>query len=142
HEHRPDPRRKGRPSARALTLRAAGAARALDWGHRSSAARAAREHRTGPRRKGRPSARALELADGVRGHRRSGARAAREHRTGPRKSLTRTHSGLLRLGTRGSALARAQAALVHEALVGRHPALRVETVYIRTSGDRGEREAR
>src|SRR5438093_1573366 len=55
---------------------------------------------------------------------------------------TRTHSGLLRLGTRGSALARAQAALVHEALVGRHPALRVETVYIRTSGDRGEREAR
>src|SRR5436309_997119 len=57
-------------------------------------------------------------------------------------SLTRTHSGLLRLGTRGSALARAQAALVHEALVGRHPALRVETVYIRTSGDRGEREAR
>jgi len=55
---------------------------------------------------------------------------------------TRTHSALLRLGTRGSALARAQAALVHEALVGRHPALRVETVYIRTSGDRGEREAR
>ena len=49
---------------------------------------------------------------------------------------------MLRLGTRGSALARAQAALVHEALVGRHPALRVETVYIRTSGDRGEREAR
>ncbi|TMB50914.1 MAG: hydroxymethylbilane synthase, partial [Deltaproteobacteria bacterium] len=48
----------------------------------------------------------------------------------------------MRLGTRGSALARAQAALVHEALVGRHPALRVETVYIRTSGDRGEREAR
>src|SRR5947209_9897937 len=55
---------------------------------------------------------------------------------------TRTHSGLLRLGTRGSALARAQAALVHKALAGRHPGLRVETVDIRTSGDRGEREAR
>src|SRR5438034_1357583 len=63
----------------------------------------------------------------------------REHRTGPRKILTRTHSGVLRLGTRGSALARAQAALVHDALVKRHPGLRVETVFIRTSGDRAER---
>ena len=46
---------------------------------------------------------------------------------------------MLRLGTRGSALARAQAALVHDALVKRHPGLRVETVFIRTSGDRAER---
>ena len=45
----------------------------------------------------------------------------------------------MRLGTRGSALARAQAALVRDALVERHPGLHVETVYIRTSGDRGER---
>ena len=46
---------------------------------------------------------------------------------------------MLRLGTRGSALARAQAALVRDALVRRHPGLRVETVHIRTTGDRGER---
>src|SRR5207245_8957440 len=55
---------------------------------------------------------------------------------------TRTHSGVLRLGTRGSALARAQAALVHDALVRRHPGLRVETVHIRTTGDRGDRGER
>jgi hydroxymethylbilane synthase len=46
---------------------------------------------------------------------------------------------VLRLGTRGSALARAQADLVRRALETRHPGLRVETVVIRTSGDREER---
>jgi len=45
---------------------------------------------------------------------------------------------VLRLGTRGSALARAQAELVRDALARRHAGLRVDTVYIRTSGDRGE----
>ena len=49
---------------------------------------------------------------------------------------------MLRLGTRGSALARAQAALVRDALVRRHPGLRVETVHIRTTGDRGDRGER
>ena len=46
---------------------------------------------------------------------------------------------MLRLGTRGSALARAQAALVRDALVRRHPGLRIEMIYVRTSGDRRER---
>ena len=46
---------------------------------------------------------------------------------------------MLRLGTRGSALARAQAELVRRALEGRHPGLGVELVIIRTSGDRAER---
>jgi hydroxymethylbilane synthase len=46
---------------------------------------------------------------------------------------------VLRLGTRGSALARAQAELVRRALEDRHPGLRVELVFIRTSGDGGER---
>jgi hydroxymethylbilane synthase len=45
--------------------------------------------------------------------------------------------GLLRLGTRASALARAQAELVRVALEARHAGLRVEPVFIRTSGDRG-----
>jgi hydroxymethylbilane synthase len=44
----------------------------------------------------------------------------------------------LRLGTRASALARAQAALVTAALERRHVGLSVETVLIRTSGDRLE----
>jgi hydroxymethylbilane synthase len=43
---------------------------------------------------------------------------------------------VLRLGTRGSALARAQAAIVQRALEERHPELAVEVVVIRTSGDR------
>jgi hydroxymethylbilane synthase len=43
---------------------------------------------------------------------------------------------VLRLGTRASALARAQADLVARTLAGRHPGLSVEPVYIRTSGDR------
>ena len=43
---------------------------------------------------------------------------------------------MLRLGTRGSALARAQAAIVQRALEERHPELAVEVVVIRTSGDR------
>jgi len=47
--------------------------------------------------------------------------------------------GLLRLGTRGSALARAQCGLVARALEERHPGLRVELVFISTSGDRMQR---
>ena len=42
----------------------------------------------------------------------------------------------LRLGTRGSALARAQAALVARDLEARHPGLAVELVIVRTTGDR------
>jgi hydroxymethylbilane synthase len=42
---------------------------------------------------------------------------------------------VLRLGTRASALARAQTAIVQRTLEARHPALAVETVLIRTSGD-------
>jgi hydroxymethylbilane synthase len=45
----------------------------------------------------------------------------------------------VRLGTRGSALARAQADLVRRALEARHPGLAVDLVVIRTSGDRTER---
>jgi hydroxymethylbilane synthase len=41
----------------------------------------------------------------------------------------------LRLGTRGSALARAQAAMVREQLEGLHPGLVVEIELIRTTGD-------
>ena len=43
----------------------------------------------------------------------------------------------LRLGTRASALARAQAEQVQRALAALHPGVRVELVFIRTSGDRG-----
>jgi hydroxymethylbilane synthase len=46
---------------------------------------------------------------------------------------------VLRLGTRGSALARAQAEMVRRALEVRHHGLQVEMVFIRTSGDRSER---
>jgi len=46
---------------------------------------------------------------------------------------------VLRLGTRGSALARAQAELVRTALLAAHPDLAVELVFIRTSGDREQR---
>ncbi len=42
----------------------------------------------------------------------------------------------LRLGTRGSPLARVQAAAVQEALVRSHPGLRIETVFIATRGDK------
>jgi hydroxymethylbilane synthase len=45
----------------------------------------------------------------------------------------------LRLGSRGSALARAQTGLVAGALTACHPGLAVEMVYIRTSGDVSER---
>jgi hydroxymethylbilane synthase len=45
---------------------------------------------------------------------------------------------VLRLGTRGSALARAQSDLVRRALEDRHPGLRVDIVVIRTSGDAEE----
>jgi hydroxymethylbilane synthase len=44
---------------------------------------------------------------------------------------------VLRLGTRASALARAQAEQVRDALARLHPGVRVELVFIRTSGDRG-----
>lgn len=43
---------------------------------------------------------------------------------------------VLRLGTRGSALALAQSGSMAKALEARHPGLRVELVEIRTSGDR------
>jgi hydroxymethylbilane synthase len=46
---------------------------------------------------------------------------------------------VLRLGTRASALARAQAELVRRALEARHPGVAVELVLIRTSGDRAGR---
>jgi hydroxymethylbilane synthase len=46
---------------------------------------------------------------------------------------------VLRLGTRASALARAQAELVRRALETRHPGVAVELVFIRTSGDRARR---
>jgi hydroxymethylbilane synthase len=44
----------------------------------------------------------------------------------------------MRLGTRGSALAQAQAGLVQEALRRAHPELEVELVVIRTGGDEGQ----
>lgn len=45
----------------------------------------------------------------------------------------------LRLGTRGSALARAQATLITGVLERRHPGLVVEPVFIRTTGDQLQR---
>lgn len=48
----------------------------------------------------------------------------------------------LRIGTRGSALARAQADQVIRRLRAADPTLSLETVIIRTSGDRGQREVR
>jgi hydroxymethylbilane synthase len=45
----------------------------------------------------------------------------------------------LRLGTRGSALARAQASMVARDLEARHPGLAVELVLIRTTGDKLQR---
>jgi len=47
-----------------------------------------------------------------------------------------TTAHTLRLGTRGSLLARTQSQLVADALVARHPGLRVELVVCRTTGDR------
>lgn len=46
----------------------------------------------------------------------------------------------IRLGTRGSRLALAQAYSVRDQLIGQYPGLEVEIVTIRTSGDRGERD--
>jgi len=43
---------------------------------------------------------------------------------------------VLRLGTRGSLLARTQSQLVADDLMRRHPGLRVELLIVRTSGDR------
>jgi len=48
----------------------------------------------------------------------------------------------LRIGTRGSALARAQTEQVLRRLRALDPELPLETVIIRTSGDRGQREVR
>ena len=45
-------------------------------------------------------------------------------------------SSVLRLGTRGSLLARTQSQLVADDLMRRHPGLRVELMTVRTSGDR------
>jgi hydroxymethylbilane synthase len=45
---------------------------------------------------------------------------------------------VIRIGTRGSALARAQTALVAAALVDAHPEIEVELVTISTSGDRSQ----
>ena len=45
-------------------------------------------------------------------------------------------TGRLRLGTRASPLARAQAELVRAALASRHAGLEVELVFVRTTGDR------
>lgn len=47
-----------------------------------------------------------------------------------------SRQGRLRLGTRGSALARTQATMVAEALTRAHPEVRVELVEITTQGDR------
>src|SRR5882724_2694868 len=58
---------------------------------------------------------------------------------GPRTTATMTRGSVLRLGTRASALARAQADLVRRALEARHAGLVVELVLIRTSGDRPQR---
>src|SRR5687768_16496748 len=44
--------------------------------------------------------------------------------------------GTLRLGTRGSLLARTQSRIVADALERRHPGVHVELVTIKTSGDR------
>lgn len=49
-------------------------------------------------------------------------------------------NGVLRIGTRGSALAQAQTALVVQTLREWYPDLRIETIVIRTSGDRQQRE--
>ncbi len=48
----------------------------------------------------------------------------------------------LRVGTRGSALARAQTEQVIRRLRAMHPEIPVETVIVHTSGDRGQREVR
>ena len=45
----------------------------------------------------------------------------------------------LRLGTRGSALARAQASMVARDLEARQPGIAVELVLIRTTGDKLQR---
>jgi len=50
--------------------------------------------------------------------------------------VTVGREGQLRLGTRGSALARAQTALVREALEEAHRGVQIEVVVIRTEGDR------
>ncbi|GIV16185.1 MAG: porphobilinogen deaminase [Armatimonadota bacterium] len=49
-------------------------------------------------------------------------------------------NGVLRVGTRGSALAQAQTASVVQALRERYPDFCIETIVIRTSGDRQQRE--
>ncbi len=54
--------------------------------------------------------------------------------------MTAPASASLRVGTRGSLLARTQTGMVIDALCALHPAVAIETVVIRTSGDRDRRE--
>lgn len=54
--------------------------------------------------------------------------------------MTPGERGVVRVGTRGSLLARAQTARVAAALEALHPEARFETVVVRTSGDRDRRE--
>ncbi|HSU69256.1 MAG TPA: hydroxymethylbilane synthase [Tepidisphaeraceae bacterium] len=50
--------------------------------------------------------------------------------------MTQSDLSILRLGTRGSMLARAQSGMVASLLEERHPGLKVELILIKTSGDR------
>src|SRR5688500_9507558 len=52
------------------------------------------------------------------------------------RSVQRDRPLILRLGTRGSLLARTQSRMVADALEAAHPDLRVELTTIKTSGDR------
>jgi hydroxymethylbilane synthase len=54
----------------------------------------------------------------------------------PGPPLKSSFSGAIRIGTRGSALALAQANWVAARISGRHPACRVELVIIKTTGDK------
>ncbi|MGB8990695.1 MAG: hydroxymethylbilane synthase [Desulfobaccales bacterium] len=57
-------------------------------------------------------------------------------KTSPSPPLKSSFSGLIRIGTRGSALALAQARWVAAQIAGRHPACRVDLVIIKTTGDK------
>jgi hydroxymethylbilane synthase len=56
--------------------------------------------------------------------------------TSPGPPLKSSFSGLIRIGTRGSPLALAQARWVAAEITGRHPACRVDLVIIKTTGDK------
>src|SRR5687768_14549647 len=88
---------------------------------------ARRPYSTGPRRAraGRAASFGTFKAAGA-GGKRAGTRTEAMADTFP----------VLRLGTRGSLLARTQSQLVADDLMLRHPGLRVELVIVRTSGDR------